>query len=747
MIELPAAPDPNDEILNDGEKASNISEQSTKDRELADRNYSRYHYVKNRGHEDYIDDANRFDEFYRGEQWTDKDKSELNKAGRPAMTVNMILAAINSVKGEYSNKRVDFKYKPKRDGASILQAEVLNKVAMHECDEDDYDSKEADMFLDGLITDRGYLDIRMCYDNNPAGEIEFKLKDPRSVIPDPDASDYDPKTWRDVILTEFMSLEEIATRYGEDKARQVRMNVDTLGRFSHDSVDIFEGNTFGDELGIDSGAVDGTYYGTNDHISERSKIRAVRVIDRQYYQVGDFKRFINPRVGDTTPVPLAWSDEQIAIFAEQHGLQVIIQKEKRIRWTVSADKTLLYDGWSPYKCFTIVPFFPYFRRGHPIGMVRNLVSSQEILNKTTSQMLHVVNTTANSGWIVEAGSLVNMTADDLAKTGSKTGVVIETTPGRQAPEKIKPNPVPSGIDAVGMRAMESIFEISGVNRAMLGQEKAQVSGISLENRQMRGLLQLQPVFDNLGRTRRIVGRKLLDLIQTFYTDERIFLISDFKDPDAPMQELPINQPVQDETGEITIVNDLRLGKYGVHIGTMPARDVYNESQFAEALSLREAGIQVPDYRILGFSNLDDKYEMVEESKQMQGFAPPTEEEMEMQRITQEVQMQMVQIELEDKIANVEKTKAEARLAESKAMEAADSPALEREKLELEATITSIEQAARERVARLKELSSQMNTIQNNKAKMEQERIKIMGNLANNAVSNNQNSKPGEKKDG
>ena len=739
MIELPSAPDQTDELFDHDDPARKVLEQTPEDRDLADRNYSRYHYVKNRGHEDYIDEANVFDKFYRGEQWTDADLAALEEAERPAMTVNMILAAINSVKGEYSNKRVDFKFKPKRDGATIDQAEILNKVAMHECDEDDYDSKEADMFMDGLITDRGYLDIRMCYEDNPGGEIKFTTRDPRSVIPDPDASDYDPTTWRDVITTEFMSLEEIAARFGDDKARLVKSCIGTFGRYDHDSVDMFEYQTFGDDLGTDSGVEDGTYYGTSDHIAERSKVKGVRVIDRQYYQVGKFKRFFNPVAGDSTPCPLTWTDEEIAAFASQFQLEVIVQHEKRIRWTVSADKALLHDDWSPYSTFTIIPFFPYFRRGHPVGMVRNLVSSQEILNKVTSQMLHIVNTTANSGWMFQSGSLVNMTADDLARTGSKTGTVIEVAPGATPPEKIKPNPVPTGVDGVGQRAMESIYEISGVNRAMLGNEKSMVSGIALENRQMRGLLQLQPVFDNLGRTRRMMGKKLLELIQQFYTDERTFMISDFKDPEAPMEEIAVNQVEYDEMGEpVGITYDLTLGKYGVHIGTMPARDVYNESQFAEALSLREAGIQIPDYRVIQFSNLDDKQEISEESKQMAGLAAPTEEELEMQQVAQEVQMQMVQIELEEKIANVEKTRAEARLAEANAMEAADKPSLEREKLELEATITAIEQATRERVTRMKELSTQLTTVQNNKAKAEMERNKLLASRAQ------QQTKPGEK---
>ena len=62
-------------------------------------------------------------------------------------------------------------------------------------------------------------------------------------------------------------------------------------------------------------------------------------------------------------------------------------------------------------------------------MVRNLISPQEQLNKISSQELHIVNTTANSGWIVESGSLTGMTADDLEEHGAETGLVLEYNRG------------------------------------------------------------------------------------------------------------------------------------------------------------------------------------------------------------------------------------------------------------------------------------------------------------------------------
>lgn len=706
---------------------ADIYDQTTLERNTAENNFGRYYYVRGRGHLDYIDEANQFDRFYRGDQWSVADKKALDDEGRPAMTVNIILSAINSVKGAYSGKRVDFKYKPKRDGANVTQAMLLNKVVMHETEDMGYDDLEADMFEDGLITDRGFLDIRMSEQDNVAGDIEVTLRDPRSVIPDPDASNYDPKTWGDVIVSEFLSLDEISIKFGAEKAATARSMIDIGGYYKQDSVEFYEETTFGDDLGYSTGANDGGFYGNSDQ-HESKRVKSIRVIDRQYWKVGTFKYFVDSVTGDKVLVPLDWNEERMQMHAQKYQLEIITKQERKVRWTISADKTLLFDEWSPYSTFTIVPFFPYFRRGHPVGMVRNLINPQEILNKATSQQLHIVNTTANSGWVVESGSLANMTVDDLAKKGSKTGIVIETNPGREAPQKIQPNQIPSGISAVGNEALNSMYEISGVNRAMVGQEGTSISGVALENKQSSGLLQLQPVFDNLSRTRRMIGSKFLELIQGFYTDERIFMIADYTVPNAQPEELAVNQQVEDEQGQITIENDLTLGTYSVAVSTTPARDVYSESQFAEVMTLREVGIPIPDYRVIEYSSLDKKEEMAEELKQMAGLAPPTEEEAQLLEMEKQAQIKLVQIQIESAAAEVELKQANAQLAQAKAMEASDKPGLEREKLELEMTITAIEQATRERVNKLKELSSQMNNITKQRGAMEQTRAKILGDI-------------------
>ena len=145
----------------------------------------------------------------------------------------------------------------------------------------------------------------------------------------------------------------------------------------------------------------------------------------------------------------------------------------------------------------------YFRRGRPFGMVRNLLSPQEQLNKIASQELHIVNTTANSGWMVESGSLVGMTPDDLEESGAQTGLVVEYARGTNPPTKIQPNTIPTGLDRISQKAAGNIKAISGVNDSMLGSDGQEVSGVAIQAKQNHGVIMIQVPLDNLRKTRHL----------------------------------------------------------------------------------------------------------------------------------------------------------------------------------------------------------------------------------------------------
>ena len=629
--------------------------------QIASNQWDRYERARDHGHLEYIQMAKKCDAYYQGEQWDLDDVAMLDAEGRPALTVNTILPTINTVLGEQSTRRADIQFKPRRGGDAEV-AQTLNKLYMQIADNNKLDWVEQQVFSDGLIMDgRGYFDVRMDFSDHVEGEIRITAKDPLDILIDPDAKEYDPKTWNEIFETKWMTLDEIEEMYGQKSADDLRFIAENGNSFGRDSIE-YEETRYGDTESTDD------YLGTAYDSEEYKNIRSLRVIERQYRKVTRIKCFVDPETGDARPAPEAWNDRKIKKFAKEYGLSVISKMQKKVRWTVTCDKVVLHDDWSPYSDFTLVPYFAYFRRGRPFGMVRNLLSPQEQLNKISSQELHIVNTTANSGWMVESGSLVGMTADDLEEHGAETGLVLEYQRGTTPPQKISPNSIPTGLDRIAQKAAANIQAISGVNESMLGTDGAEVSGIAIQAKQNRGAIMIQVPLDNLRKTRHYLAEKILNLIQTFYTERRVIQVTNESDPMKPREPMVINEM----TPEGRIINDLALGEYDVVVSTAPARDSFDEVQFAEALNLRQVGVAIPDDAIIEYSHLAKKGELAKRIRMLTGVEK-TPEQMEAAAMVQQMQIAEAQLELEKMQAEVQRINSEAAVNVAKAQSTAAGP--------------------------------------------------------------------------
>ena len=242
---------------------------------IARNQWDRYIRARDNGHLDYIDMAKRCDSFYRGEQWDEADIASLDNEGRPALTINTILPTVNPVIGEQSSRRADVQFKPRRGGEQAI-AETLTKLYMQISDNNNLDWTEAQVFSDGLIMDRGYFDVRMDFDDHIEGEIRIKAKDPLDILIDPDAKDWDPKTWNEVFETRWMSPDEIEEVYGRKKADKLRTIAENGSTLGIDSIE-YEEQRFGKTNS-------GLEYGKEmpKDPEEVGACRAIRVLERQY---------------------------------------------------------------------------------------------------------------------------------------------------------------------------------------------------------------------------------------------------------------------------------------------------------------------------------------------------------------------------------------------------------------------------------------------------------------------------------
>jgi hypothetical protein len=626
--------------------AKNISPE--KEEEITRMQWNRYERARDNGHLDYVWMAKKCDEYYQGEQWDADDEAALEAEGRPALTINTILPTVNTILGEQSNRRADIKFKPRRGGDEAV-AHTLSKLYMQIADNNKLDWVEQQVFSDGLIMDgRGYFDVRMDFSDHVEGEIRITAKDPLDILIDPDAKDADPKSWGEVFETKWMTLDEIEELYGKKKAERLLFIAENGMSFGTDSVE-YQETRYGETETED-------YFGSDNSDEEGYRtVRSLRVVERQHKKLVRASFFVDPNTGDQRPAPDAWTDGKVKKFAKKYGLEIISKAIRKVRWTVTCDKVVLHDDWSPYNQFTIIPFFCYFRRGRPFGVVRNLLSPQEQLNKIASQELHIVNTTANSGWMVESGSLVGMTSDDLEEHGAETGLVLEYARGTNPPQKIQANQIPTGLDRIAQKAALNIKTISGVNDSMLGTDSAEVSGVAIQAKQNRGAVMIQVPLDNLRKARQYLAEKILNLVQTFYTEERVIQVTNEDDPLKPREEMVVNQ----QTPEGEIINNLMLGEYDVIVATAPARDSFDEVQFAEAINLRQAGVAIPDDAIVEYSHLARKAELAKRIRMLTGQEPMTEEQAAAAAQQAEIEMIALQLEITKQEAEIKKIQSEA----------------------------------------------------------------------------------------
>jgi len=497
-----------------------------------------------------------------------------------------------------------------------------------------------------------------------------------------------------------MTLDEIEELYGKDKSERLLFVAENGMSFGPDSVE-YQETRYGDTESNDD------HYGAGvPGDDEYRNVKALRVIERQHKKIARVDFFVDPDTGDQRQAPDAWNEKKNKKFAKQYNLSLISKVIRKVRWTVTCDQVVLHDDWSPYNQFTIIPFFCYFRRGRPFGAVRNLLSPQEQLNKIASQELHIVNTTANSGWMVESGSLVGMTADDLEEHGAETGLVLEYARGTAPPSKIQPNQIPTGLDRIAAKAAANIKVISGVNDSMLGTDSAEVSGVAIQAKQNRGAVMIQVPLDNLRKSRQYLAEKILNLIQTFYTEQRVIQVTNDNDPLKPREEMIINE----ETPEGQVINNLTVGEYDVIVTTAPARDSFDEVQFAEAISLRQAGVAIPDDAIIEYSHLAKKGELAKRIRVMTGQEPPTPEQQEAQAAQAEIQNKQIMLEIAKLEAEVKKLQTEAAVNIAKVQDVSETnPQMRMQELQ-----TKKEMAEQQAQLR-RELSSETNQIRQGQA--------------------------------
>ncbi len=538
-------------------------------------------------------------DYLEGRQIKEEIRKALEREGRPSWAFNKIGRLVRLVLGYFANNRTDVSYLPSADSISNQRvAEILTQIYKTIAENSQSKFTDLEVVLDGISTGRGYYDYRLEFCDNDFGEIRGKPGDPFATYLDPNGADYDINACGYICDSRWVSEDEVRYTYGDQAARLVgnlfqgNYFTEFPTKYVIDDQEITPVRSFGAEEDTVSewAMVNGNWYQFIDPLQKN-----IRLLDFQYWVTKMCDVFVDLETGDRSVIPEAAEIEKIthgrmrreqwiakALYhAEKLGnpLRIVRRPVKRVRWTTLIGDIMVYDDWSPYDSFTKIGYFPYFRRGQTRGMVHDLIAPQDEYNKRRLAQIEVVTRMPHGGWSYHESSLDPREEAKLHQYGASPGFQLKWK-GDKEPRRLEQQGLPPVEEQLIERSSNEFQDISGINESALGELDRVESGRAIEARQRQAVIAFQLYVTNWSRTMELRGRKILNLVQRHYTEERIFRILG---EDGREVQYIINQLVMSPDGASIVdkLNDITLGKYTVAVDETPMAASFQNAQFEE----------------------------------------------------------------------------------------------------------------------------------------------------------------------
>ena len=555
-------------------------------------------------------------DYFEGRQWSAANMAKLTREGRPILTINKIRPLVNLVVGYHLNNQTDRRALPSNDATGTAEmARVLSHVLKNISDINELQFVDAEVHLDGIVTGRGWWEIEQDYTENLLGECAIRAVDPFMVLPDCDGQDYDPNRANRISKVDWVSVDEIEAWYGPDAANrlaplaaygmtQSAMPLSVPLELEH----VTPMRTFGMVDDRSQGLRLFRERGAEWADTYRKLVRRLNV---QHYVRTWRWCMVDMDTGDRRWIPDTWGAdmrEKASAWAAENGIPLALQnvRTRRLRWTHIIGDTVVWDRWSEYGSMTLVPFFPYFRRGITQGMVEPLLSVQDEINVRRAARLNMVMRASNNGWKVERGSLTPQEKRNLEVNGGRAGFVLEYDRKGgtlMEPQQITPQQSPVSIKELEAEAESDMQEIAGINRAALGQsEGANTSGRAVLARQQQTVIGLEQFRSNWKRSVRMTGARMTAVVQDFYTQPRLLRILG-KNDSNPM-EMMINVRAADG-----VINDVTQGRYSMVVDETSLTDAFLDAQFNELITMMQQGLPIPPEFLIDASSIGRKEEL------------------------------------------------------------------------------------------------------------------------------------------
>jgi len=315
-------------------------------------------------------------------------------------------------------------------------------------------------------------------------------------------------------------------------------------------------------------------------------------------------------------------DDVLRRYLKAYPTVTLIDQEiPTVRLAIVVQGKVMYDGPQPMGIdqYPFVPVFAYYNPQMPYfpnriqGVVRGLRDAQYLYNRRKVIELDILESQINSGWKYKENALVN--PKDIFLSGQGRGLALKDEAQMTDVEQILAPAIPPSMIQLSENLGKEIPSISGVNEELLGSALDDKAGILSMLRQGAGLTTLQILFDQLDHSQKLLGKIMIDLIQTNFTPGKIKRI---------LGEEPSEQ-----------FYNKNFGRYDAVVEEGLNTSTQRQMQFAQLLQLREVGVPVPDDILLDACTVQHKKELTDRIMQAQ--------QQQQQALQQQQQLEMAEL--------------------------------------------------------------------------------------------------------
>lgn len=511
---------------------------------------------------------------------------------RRQFNFNRIKRVINMIVGHQRRNRKSIIVTPIENGDSET-ADQFTKIIMWAAQQENILETISSAFHGATVTGMNLLHVWMDYRNDPiSGNIKVDNCSYNSFLIDPFFRKQDLSDCRGLWKRSFLSKREVLSLLPshEEEIMGLPVNDGRDGKFQF-MPESYDYST--------------SFFLTYDEFYYRDYREQMLLVDTQTGETFEWK---------------SSDKEALNRFLYLYPQVTTLKQEiPTVNLAIVVQGKVMYDGPNPMGIdqYPFVPVFGYYTPQLPYfpwrvqGVVRGLRDAQYLYNRRRIIELDILESQIASGWKYKENALVD--PKDVFMFGQGRGLALKEEAAMTDVEQIQPPQIPPSMIQLSELLAREVQEISGVNEELLGTAMDDKAGILSMLRQGAGLTTLQTLFDQLDTSQKLLGKIMIDLIQTNFTPGKIKRI---------IEQEPTQQ----------FYNKL-FGRYDAAVEDGLNTTTQRQMQFAQMLQLREAGVPITDVDLLEAATIQNKKTIIENAVAQQ------QKMQQMQQQVQQVQMQ------------------------------------------------------------------------------------------------------------